>query len=736
MQPLTWRRLAGRTSGAAAVVAAVAAVTETVATVVAGRVAAGPTVALVGVLGVLLIGSALLDVVGNVAIAGAVGRAEGRLRADLLHAALHQPLPVLEEQAVGELLDRIDDDTRALAALVRNTGWTLGGAGMRSLVAWVVAGITWWPAWIAFPLVGVLVVGLVRPLGAVLARRKVAEEEAWSGHAAQLEEAVAARDDVRTSLGQPHVVRQYAERAAHVLRRVAATRAAGTAATLRTGLVLHAMLAAVVVGGAALVGAGQLGVAGLVTLWLLVTAFAGQLVQITNRLPEVQEGVGALTRIRGLLSMPQEPDGGAPVPPGPAEVAFRGLTAGYPGGFTLRDVDLVVPAGTTCALVGRTGAGKSTLAKLLSRAVEPPPGSVFVGGRDVTATDMQDLRRAVGVVTQRTEILAASLADNITLFAEVSPAVLQGAIDALGLGHWAAALPDGVHTQLGPGGATLSAGEEQLVAFARLLVRDVAVVVLDEATARMDPQTERLVSDAADRLLTGRTGIVIAHRLSTVARCDAVAVFDRGRVVQHGARAALSVESGWFRDLLVAAGEAPAPAPSAVLHGRGVSRPPRPSAASVPVRLGRTVWRIAVAMPQWGLVGGLAFVVSGLLGSYGVVAGLLWGRVVAALQAGADAWFDATGLAVCLLLSPFATALAFRTYPMWWTSVSLRARLAVLRGQTMQHRLERTPPGEVVARALDSDRLVLYVDRWVDAVSGVAIAVATAVVARASSRVP
>ena len=173
-------------------------------------------------------------------------------------------------------------------------------------------------------------------------------------------------------------------------------------------------------------------------------------------------------------------------------------------------LDLAVPAGQVLALVGRTGSGKSTLAALVSRAVEPPRGSVRLGGVDVRDLDLQQLRSAVGVVTQRTELLAASLAENVALFADVPRDAVRAAVDALGLTDWVEGLPQGLDTPLGPGGTSLSAGEEQLVAFARLLVRDVRVVVLDEATARMDPVTEQRVVRASARLLAGRTGIVTA----------------------------------------------------------------------------------------------------------------------------------------------------------------------------------------------------------------------------------
>ncbi len=730
---LSWRRLAGRRSALVLLLAGVGAAAEMVATVVTGRVAEGPTSGLVTVLAVLLVGSAVLDTAGRTLFSGVVGRAEGRLRADLLAAAFAQPLPVLESQGVGELLDRVDDDTRQVATLLRRAGWTAGRASLRSVLAWVVAGVTWWPAWFAFPLVALAAAAVARAPAREVSRRKLAEEVAWSDHSAQLEEAVAGRDDVRSSLGQPHVVRRYAEGSAEVLRRVARTCASSTSLVLRTGLVLHTALAALAVAGVALVSGGTLGVGELVTLWLLVTAFVGQLGQVSHQLPELQAGLGALSRIRSLLTAPQEPRGGAPVPPGPAAVELRDLDFGYGGGFALRSLSLTVPAGTTCALVGRSGAGKSTVVKLLSRAVEPPPGSVLVAGQDVTATDVEDLRRAVGVVTQRTELLAATLEENITLFGDVPPGAVERAVEALGLQSWVAALPQGLQTPLGIGGTTLSAGEEQLVAFARLLVRDVAVVVLDEATARMDPQTERRVSLAAERLLAGRTGILVAHRLSTTRWCDAVAVLDGGRLVQHGPRELLSVQPGPFRELLRAAGDEPTGpprAPGADLLSRGERGVPRAAAEAERPSLTRTVWDLLVAHPRWGLVGAVMFGVATVLGTYGTVTGLLWGRLVAGLERGEQPWLEASLLAVGVVLAPVTVAYAFRTYPLWWGAVTLRLRLAVLRGQTSQQRLARTPPGEVAARALDTDRLVIYADRWVDVGIGAAVVLATAVAGR------
>ncbi len=752
--PLTWRRLASRGLVLALVALGIAAGAETAATLVAGRLADGPTRPLVAVLAALLVGAALLDTAGRTVFYGLVGRAEKALRADLLDAAWHQPLPVIDDQGVGEVLDRIDDDPYQVATLLRFQGWQMVRAVMRSVLAWVVAGITWWPAWVAFPVVAVAVVGLAWRRTKVIAAAKEAEEVTWSDHAAQLEEAIAGRDDVRTSLGQPHVVRQYARRAKTVLDAAEVVCVQSARVMLRTGVVLHALLAGLAVASVALVTGGTLGVPALVVLWLLVTTFVGQLSQVTNHLPDAQEGLGALSRIGSLLGAPVEPAGGAHLPPGAASVELRGLDVGYPGGFALSGVSFAVPAGTTCALVGRSGSGKSTLAKVLSRAVEPEPGQVLVGGTDVTALDVEALRARVGVVTQRTELLAATLEENITLFAPVPRAQVEAALEALGLVGWARSLPDGLDTRLGIGATTLSAGEEQLVAFARLLVRDVAVVVLDEATARMDPRTEARVERASRALLAGRTGVVIAHRLATTERADDVAVLDGGRLVQHGQRAELAAAPGPFADLLAAAGEGgavPVAGLAARTSGRVVTRtvpvreaapagdadadadagllaraerrevpppppPQRPSTA-------RAVARLLVAHPRWGVVGAAGFFLTTVLGAYGAVVGTLFGALTDRLKdvaAGGEApWSLAGALAVTLLLSPIALAVAFRVYPMWWSALTLRMRLNVLRGQTMQRRLPRTPPGEVSARALDSERFLVYTDRWVDVVTGV-----------------
>ncbi|CAM3545944.1 Large ribosomal subunit protein bL12 [Tsukamurella ocularis] len=767
---VTWRRLRGPVALGAIVAVCVASIGATAGTVVAGRVAQDPTGGLIGVLALCLIGSAVIESVGKIAWVAVVDRAEGRLRDDVLHAAMHQPLAALSEQAVGEILDRVDDDTHEIGNLARWQLWGLFRTVSSSVPMWLVAAVAWWPAAFLFPLLAVVTWFAIRGFLGEIARRKVIEEIAWTDQAAALEEGIAGRNDLRTSLGQSHVIARLARLSAQIHTRFLAVVQMESRLARRAGVLLHALLAAIAVTGVVLTIDGSMSVARLVTLFLVTSMFVGQVAQLAEQLPDLQAGMGAIIRIRTMLAAPPEPEGGTDVPSSAEsasglEIDIRGLDFAYAeGAFALSGIDLTIPAGHTVALVGRTGSGKSTLASLLSRAIDPPPGTVFVGGHDITRIDLQRLRSRVGVVTQRTEILIGSLADNIALFdPSVTRDRISAAIEKLGLRSWVDGLPGGLSSSLGPGGTTLSAGEEQLVAFCRLMVRDVDVVVLDEATARMDPLTERLVIAASDRLLAGRTGILIAHRLTTIERAPLVAVLDGGRIVQFGARAALAATPGPFATLLAASrseavdpdGAAPGGPDSTSGRGRAPSAVP-PAAHTIPAALPvagsagvggrrrtgppppvrevgggpsltRGITHALLVRPTWGVVGAVLFLLAALTGAQGAVTGLLWGETVEAAGAGDRPGWLMVGVVVSLMVAPLAIAEAFRRYPRWWVEVMLRVRMVVLRGQTQPHRLAGTPAGEVVARTMDADRFARYADRWVDFGSGFLIAAATAV---------
>jgi ATP-binding cassette, subfamily B, bacterial len=518
---------------------------EAIASALAGPVLLHRSTALFAGLVAALVAAVLSDLLVGLVMAGLTADWAADIRRRLCRAALGQDLPTLETTPVGELLDRIDGDVYQVASEVRGSGVRIIQSMAMAVMSVVAALVLWWPAGVAMLVLAVLLAaGLSGPTRRISPAR-MGEEEAWSDLAATMEESIHGQDDVRTSLARPYVLRLFAQRASQVLSRGRRVWAMSARVTAIASGVTRAGIAAVVVGGVWALATDRIDGARLTAVWLLALAFGGTVEHVSRTVPELQYALGAWGRVQLLRAARQEPYGG--VAPEDGELAVRGLTFSY--GATsrygagdldgarrpaLRDIRLTFTRGRSYALIGRTGSGKSTLAKVLTRAVDVPRGTVFLGGTDLLDLDLEALRRWIAVVPQRTEILAGTLAENIALFDDELLEPAARALDDLGLASWVADLPDGIQTRLGEGGHVLSAGQEQLVAFARILVRDPRVVILDEATARIDRVTEARVQQATQRLLSDRIGIIIAHRLSSVRRCDEVVILADGEVVEAG----------------------------------------------------------------------------------------------------------------------------------------------------------------------------------------------------------
>jgi ATP-binding cassette subfamily B protein len=296
--------------------------------------------------------------------------------------------------------------------------------------------------------------------------------------------------------------------------------------------------------------AGEITAGEVLAFAFLVTLFVGPVQMGTQILTDAQNAIAGWRRVIGILETPADlvdpgPDG-VVLPRGPIDVRIEDVEFAYPGGPpVLRDVTLDIAAGRRIAIVGETGSGKSTFAKLLARLMDPDSGAVLLDGIDVRRITPSSLRRSVVLVPQEGFLFDDTIAANVRygMLGATEDDILASA-EELGLGDWVAGLPARLDTRVGQRGESLSAGERQLVALLRAHLADPDLLVLDEATSAVDPALEMRINRALERLMSGRTSVTIAHRLSTAEAADEVVVVDRGRIVQRGPHAALVAEPG------------------------------------------------------------------------------------------------------------------------------------------------------------------------------------------------
>jgi len=527
----------------------------------AGPGAPDPTAAAARYLGAAL--AAYLAALVATAVAEDLGwAATVALRADLVAHCLRLDLAFHHAQTPGALVERADGDVRALAHLfsrlvlqVLGNLLLLGGV----LIALWRTDARLGAAFAAFALVALLALAGLRHTGVAAWDAARAARANLLGFA---EERLAGAVDLRANgaVGATLAHLAVAQRALGA----AEARAWRAAAPPRDALgLLFVVGTALALGlGGALVRRGDLSVGTLALVYAYATTLFAPLARLGGEVAQLQVAAAVVPRVLALLeTAPAIPDGAVELPAGPLGVVFAGVTFGYdPAEPVLRDIAFALAPGQTLGVLGRTGGGKTTLTRLLLRLHAPQAGTIRLGGVALDTVREAALRARVGVATQEVRLFAATVRDNLTLFADDVPdARLLAALDDVGLGAWCRALPAGLDTALPPGGGGLSAGEAQLLALARLGLDDPGLVILDEATARLDPATAARLEAATARLLAGRTAIVIAHRLAAVRRADAILILAGGRVVEAGPRAALAADptSVFARLLRADAGEVP-----------------------------------------------------------------------------------------------------------------------------------------------------------------------------------
>ena len=287
---------------------------------------------------------------------------------------------------------------------------------------------------------------------------------------------------------------------------------------------------------------------------LAMMAIIPALKQLTNVQGMLQRGIVSAERLFSVLDAADEVDTGTrPLQRTQGVLTFCGVQARYPGQgqAALADISFTARPGTVTAIVGRSGSGKSTLVKLIPRFYEPESGQILLDGHPLSAYALADLRRQVAMVGQQVMLFDASVARNVAYgeLQQADAAAVAEALRAANAMEFVAQLPDGVDTAIGAKGGKLSGGQRQRLAIARAILKDAPILILDEATAALDNESERLVQEALAKLIPDRTTLVIAHRLSTIEHADQVLVLDEGRLVEQGTHVALLARGGLYAHL-------------------------------------------------------------------------------------------------------------------------------------------------------------------------------------------
>jgi len=506
------------------------------------------------------------------------------LRQELARHCLALDMSFHTSHTPGEMIERIDGDVMALSNFFSQ--FILQVIGNLLLMIGILVVLLWvdWRVSLSLTVFVIITAVVLLRLGNIAVPSWEAERQASANLYGFLEERITGTEDIRSNNAKDYVLNRFYKLTRDLMRK-----------TIRAGLKLNILLNTTwvlfAVGNAVafLVSAFlyRSNVLTLGTVYMIIyytNMLSWPLERITQQMQDLQRAGASLTRVLSIQRLQGkiagEDDFTIPVHsmlrPGPLSVEFDQVTFGYsdstsalpqeatsqtgdpPTGvipeieeekllekeMVLCDVSFHLKPGRVIGLLGRTGSGKTTLTRLLFRLYDPDEGSVCLGNTrallDVRLVPIQELRRRVGMVTQNIQLFHATVRENLTFF---DPSIPDGkileAIRDLGLWEWYQSLPDGLDTELESGGGGLSAGEAQLLAFTRIFLRDPGLVILDEATSRLDPATEYLIEQAVDKLVRNRTAIIVAHRLGTVQRADDILILEDGQIMEYGERARL-----------------------------------------------------------------------------------------------------------------------------------------------------------------------------------------------------
>ena len=481
--------------------------------------------------------------------------ATNALRAELAWHALNLDMKFHNDHTPGELIERIDGDVTELATFFSQFALNLVSNGLLLIGILVALFLEDWRAGLGFTVFSVVTILILGRLKDIAVPHQKARRQAEAEMYGFLEEQLAGTEDIRSSGAVDYSIRELFRHQGIILTH-------NRRAHFKRWIIENAMGLALTIGTLLAITSGYwLFTAGLVTIGTVylfihyINLLEEPFWAMTHEIESFQTIGACVERLTEFRTFKAEVlDGtGVEIPAQPLALAFRDVTFSYNGNDSvLSELTFNLKPGSVLGLLGRTGSGKTTLARLIFRLYDPQSGCIEINGEDVRNAHLETLRRNIAIVTQDVQLFRASVRDNLTFFdRSISDEQILATLEELELADWYRSLPQGLDTELDTGSRSLSAGEAQLLAFTRVFLRNPGLVILDEASSRLDPATEQRLERAIDKLLQNRTAIIIAHRLGTVHRADEIMILNGGQVSEYGDRKQLAADpSSRFYQLL------------------------------------------------------------------------------------------------------------------------------------------------------------------------------------------
>jgi ABC-type multidrug transport system fused ATPase/permease subunit len=487
------------------------------------------------------------------------------LRYDLAKHCLYLDMSFHNEHTPGEMIERIDGDINSLSNFFSQFTLQVLGNGLLLIGVLVLLFRENLTVGLSISLFVVVTLGVINRLRNIAVPHWKKSREASADYFSFLEERLMGTEDIRASGAKDYVMRGFFEKLRNFWQTTVKARIMAFAMVNITWVLFSLGIATAFILGANLYADGILTLGTVYLIAHYTGMLSRPIERISQEIERLQEAGAGVARIQELLeinsklesseleiksgesSHPQHTPHNPVLPSGALSARLESVDFAYENDadgrpeWVLRDISFELEPGKVLGLLGRTGSGKTTLTRLLFRLYDPNHGQVRLRGKNVRDIALNELRQRVGIVTQNIQLFNASIRANLTFFdPKIPDEAIMAVIQELGLTNWFDSLDKGLDTILAAGGGDLSAGEAQLLAFCRIFLKDPGLVILDEASSRLDPATERRIERAVDRLLKNRTGIIIAHRLATVERADEIMILEDGHIIEHGERATLA----------------------------------------------------------------------------------------------------------------------------------------------------------------------------------------------------